>query len=243
MEEEVVNVAHRLYEILRRIKEYEGTNAYSILGEIFDIEEEERAEIILAYGGIFSLIEETKENLNNIKGIQKKKYLLALSEVTEALTRISFEVEGHIGDYKRNISIIALERIDACGDLLNQGMEEFKVSKEVLEEFLRDIDCLISRVHESIMSDTLKVVLLDNLHKIKDSILNYQLRGSRGIKNALDSSIGAMMLSTEGPKTEEEKNIFKSIFELIGHFNEMVTFGKSVTIGIAPIINHFLENR
>lgn len=237
------NVAHQLYYILNEIEQSQNIETYEALGEIFKIPSSDKASILLSYGNLFAMINEIKTKLEDLPYISNEKYLKALANATEALTKVSFANPSTITNYQNYITEATLERIDSCGDLLKQATGEFELERESLDELQQEVENLIDYVAESTINMNLKTLVLNCLGDIKKSIHDYQFKGTKGIKDALDASAGAMILSTSGAETEEERHIFKSVFELISKFNQLVLFGRNVGAIVSPLINLWLDNK
>lgn len=237
------NVARELYSVLNDIYQAQGTNTYDVLSQVLNIPEENRDDIVLAYGMIFGMINQMKSDLTKLQYIRQEKYLEALSNASKALTKISFDGNCTITSYQNCIDKVTLERIDACADLFSQDSGEFEIDEAKLTELLHEVTDLMESVKQSNIDLNLKSVITAGLEDIKKSILNYRFKGVKGIKDALDASAGAMILSTGGAETEEERRIFKSVFELISKFNQLVLFGRNVGAIVSPLVQLWIDNK
>ena len=68
--------------------------------------------------------------------------------------------------------------------------EEF-ISEENLATLQSDVEDVINRVVDSDLEDVLKNVLFDGLEAVRNAILNYEMFGAEGIRNAVDRNVGS----------------------------------------------------
>jgi hypothetical protein len=83
--------------------------------------------------------------------------------------------------------IVALE---FCSAILSSTVIENPVDPEVLKDLLKQVESLYADVLSTEMDRDLKKIVLDNLHRIKTAIHDYNLRGADGLEEALAAAVG-----------------------------------------------------
>lgn len=192
------------------------------------------------YLDIYRLSNLAKEDILSIDGINHEKYLTPINDIVLALTRINMNIPNGFQSFVNTIDEKTMIRLEYSCEILSEKIGEEPIDQETIDLVLSEIEELIKLVDDSDLDRELKALLINSLMNIKISILNYNLWGLKGIKKQLESSAGAIILNGNLLNNEKGFSISKIVFEHIGKFNQIITFGKAVKELYGPLKKFFL---
>ena len=181
---------------------------------------------------ILALFNDVRNDIERIDINGQKKYLKALDKIQSVLMSSDlFMSESSwlsITD-KAGVGEETLDLIDACGDLIisqTQGLNE--ISPEELEEIQKQIRNLQDEIRNSDIEKETKIFLINELRKIEDAILNYQIRGSNGLSKVSREVTGGIAFNwSQMPQKAQEKG--KQIIDLALKVNGMISLSERLT--------------
>ena len=118
----------------------------------------------------------------------------------------------------------------AARDMAYYWDEEI-ISEENLATLQTDVEDVINKVVDSDLEDELKRILFDGLESVRRAILNYQILGAEGIRQALDRNIGLIHRYGEDFKRASESDdtgVFSNLFDLLKKLDALVVLGLRV---------------
>lgn len=155
---------------------------------------------------LFELFNNVKDDIQGIDINRKEKYLNALSKIQQVLMRSNLTGSNWV-DIKSSIGEETLDLIDACGDLITSHAGAFnEISYEELEELQKQIRNLRDEILNSEIEKKTKCFLINELRKIEDTILNYQIIGSSGLSKVSREVVGGIAFNcSQMSQTAKEK--------------------------------------
>ena len=108
------------------------------------------------------------------------------------------------------------------------GGEEV-IPEEELASLQSDVEDIINKVVDSGLDTDIKSVLFEGLEAVRDALLNYQIYGAEGIRNAVDKNVGSYARHKEvfdRASQTECREVIDAYRELINEVN--VTLSKAL---------------
>ena len=178
---------------------------------------------------LFALFNDVRNDIIRIDINRKKKYLNALNKIQCVLMSSDLLMSESSWSYftsKSGIGEETLDLIDACGDLITSQTEGFnEISSEELEALQKQIRNLQDEIRNSDIEKETKIFLINELRKIEDAILNYQIRGSSGLSKVSKEVTGGIAFNwSQMPQKAQEKG--KQIVDIALKVNGMISLSE-----------------
>ncbi|MDR5876478.1 hypothetical protein QC815_16330, partial [Halomonas gomseomensis] len=84
--------------------------------------------------------------------------------------------------------------------------EEEKVSEEEILEISEMVEFLFEELKNSNIDDVSRLLLLEEIERIRHALANYRIKGAKGVKEALQATLGSVMVNKEQLKPLAEKS-------------------------------------
>jgi hypothetical protein len=115
------------------------------------------------------------------------------------------------------------------------------IDTEQLDQLVNDVDELIYSIGDSELPVDIKVILVKNLNKIRESLQFYRISGIEGVRVALEQSIGSVLMNhSEILKEKEDENV-RNVFGLFGKLNDFFSSINGAKDLLGPVIKIFLD--
>ena len=232
---ELTNPAKRLSSLLERVMEwgheldYEGATMQSVWLHAVGVDErvEEYDEAIEEFHNSLSvaleLVNACQRLVERTPSTTQDLHMRQLRRVRNAIFRASAQ---NWGEFRTNFNedfMISLRW--AAQDMSTHWYEE-TIPQGELAGIQLEIEALSERVVTSGLDSSLKTVLLDGLEAIRKAILDYRVTGADGIRQAVDSNIGAVARHIQEIREvsdNEDKEVVKAFLGLVNVVNKTVT--------------------
>jgi len=190
------NSVGRLYTLLDEVKKMgvpANTKMREVWARVFGIEPNDAEELFLLYVEILRLLKNAREDMERLPNIEPSLYLQPFQQLERAFTVSSFE--HPVEHFKRFLDDATMTGLKFGAYALSQASQETIVEQEVLDNLQSEIESLIQDIlqSEEIIHE-LRSFLIDRLDDIRRAIMYYRLNGSRGLRKALETTIGASFL-------------------------------------------------
>jgi hypothetical protein len=187
----------QLYSILSRIwQAHQSTAAIHVFAEAFSIEESPEEEVVGKITQLFKLISDTKEDAICLEEKHAGRFLNAIQKVEK--TFVDGKLLSRRWDETRDIGGVTEETLDiiySYGDkLIDKGKGGVELTVEEVQALHEQLNELINEViqDEDIDQDT-KFLLVSELRKVEEVIVNYQIRGASGLEKVGNSATGSLI--------------------------------------------------
>ena len=115
--------------------------------------------------------------------------------------------------------------LEFCSDTLSRVTPEDVPDEAILDELKHDVEAMIDDVDKADIVSTLKAVILDHLESIRRAVVEYKIRGTQGLRQALDSGIGSLLRHRDELKKTESQHIVTRLMNLFGKIDSYVGVG------------------
>nr|WP_283103811.1 hypothetical protein [Shewanella gelidii] len=107
---------------------------------------------------------------------------------------------------KQHLTEEALTRLQFCAQELSGFYSEESLTKEDLADIIKKTDELYDSLYNSTLPTVLRLTLLEEVQRIRNAISLYQIKGAKGLKEALQGAIGAVVANQEELKKAKNEN-------------------------------------
>lgn len=205
------NPAGRLYEILIIAKSQSPQSAlWEVLSKALNASNPIDFHKRLVY--FKELVTEVRQIVENQQDINKELYLSHYAQIENLVNARNYDLRW--SDLSNVLNEPALTNIAHIAEVLPPDYRENIIEETVLNDLIFSIEENIKCVKESNLIPELKRIIIDQLNLILSSIYAYKIKGARGLKEALTTCLGEIILNyklfEEAKNTEEVKG-FKTI--------------------------------
>ncbi|MBF4437932.1 hypothetical protein ERJ77_26310, partial [Vibrio anguillarum] len=99
-----------------------------------------------------------------------------------------------------------LTRLQFCAEELSRFYAEDSLSEEELKNIIEKIEALFDTVYSSNLPDALRFALLEEVERLRNAISMYKIKGAKGLKDALQGTIGAVVANQEELRNAADEN-------------------------------------
>lgn len=199
------NPAGRLYRVLLEAKtKPHNQSVRQVWAKVLDCDEKDDAEITRRVVEVYSLSQEVKGLIEMLPDLNHGLYLKSYEKIDRAIFPLNLNSTWQ--GQQQALSDDLLARLQFCAEELGRHYSEETLNDEDLAE----VDALISELFTTISQGdveiSLRMALLEEIEKIRRSLAIYRIKGGRGVKEALQSLLGAVVVNKDALSDAGEKN-------------------------------------
>ncbi len=215
-EQKTVNAsssAERLYEIMSGISRINSNE--STVDVLYGyISNEKKSNPLSVALSLSELAESVKQDvLLHMAADKSELFLTCFYAVDNILTPVA--LVAHWNAVKGNISEEVLARMQILSKFLDAQIIEEEISNADLESIKTLVKDLESTLASSELPGELKKILIKEVVRIRYSIEMYAISGAYGVKEALQSTVGAVYANREALDSSEDEGTITRLGELI----------------------------
>ncbi|MGB5962046.1 MAG: hypothetical protein WBG73_15360 [Coleofasciculaceae cyanobacterium] len=248
------NPAGRLYEILtkaieigRLVPSRRGTNTefpserrvFVVLAKALEIDNPDSFELFDGIAKLSALVNDTELAINKTQDVNIELYLRAINEVKEAFNNLHVNLPEDWLLIANKIDKSTLEKLEFCADVLSRQQGEIVLNNEELNELFDEVRTLLEKVLDADLDKDIKSFMLEKLKDIDQAIINYKFQGSKGLIQAIESTLGATIIN-EKIRSQKEKPIVTNFFTVIGRVASVLNVYNN-TKNLAPDVGKMLQ--
>lgn len=232
------NPAGRLHRILAQAQENLKGRAHvsDVWHSVLGLSDE--LDLTQQMAGLLAVLDEVIELLRSSR-VSPTHFSAQLYRVAQALSPILFgRSASELGNHLDDSSLGAL---GLCASVLDGRSEESLIDADDLSGLKSDVDELLQKLVDTDIDQTLTEVIIVFLHRILRAISDYHIYGSAGLRRALETAVGTMVMQEDLFQPLKESSIFKDIGDLIRKVCRMAHKAKH-ELGELPSIGKFLPS-
>lgn len=235
--EELVNTnnqAGRLHRLLSAAaKHSDNTPTIQVWANVFNVKVEDKTTIFRRY----IMLQELSNNIvNSITLMPNVNSRLLLSQ-HHNIDRVvkATNLDSHWANHKQFLNSTVLINLAHCAEALSRH-DERPVESDALAELLDEIKDLFDKLSAQNIDEQLKAVILDLLETIRRSIIEYNLRGAKGIRDELAYCYGKVFQNYQLFKNNEGTEEVASLWKIFARADNLTTVALNlVSIGTTAI--------
>lgn len=218
------NVIGRLYNIICKLTETEGSNTEGCFAKVFSVEQTDRVAILLNYAELFKMCDRGLKEIEQLAPKHIKKYTNTISNLIEGLSKIYFNaredvISNGLDLFKKHFDKTLMIEIEYCAYYLSEHNGETIVEDEIIQDIIKEVDELTQEILSSSLNKELEKLIVNQLNNVRESLLKYRLYGSKGILDNVSNTLGTLVLNREKAHDNKEKGIVERVFGIIGRIN------------------------
>jgi hypothetical protein len=214
----------------------------SAWAKTFNIDERNTAGFLEQFGNLFNLYMETRKCILDNDRLNNQKNSEYLARIGRSVSLIN--LEGTMAQFVNSINpeiLTALYYMSESLSFAYSFTQNDVIDTEQLDQLVNDVDELIYNIGDSGLPVDVKVILVKNLNKIRESLQFYRISGIEGVRVALEQSIGSVLMNhSEILKENEDENV-RNVFGLFGKLNDFFSSINGAKDLLGPVIKIFLD--
>lgn len=209
------NPAGRLHKILSQAKKRRDQDKVrSVWAETLGVENDDVI-ITKAVVELYSLSNEIQTLIKMNDQLNHELYLKSFQTIDRAFFPLN--LGSNWGSVKGALTEEALTRLQFCAEQLSTFYAEDTLSEEDLAEIITRTEALFDALYHSKLPEALRLSLLEEVERLRCAISMYKIKGAKGLKDALQGTIGAVVVNQDELKASAENNsdVIQRLGELI----------------------------
>lgn len=237
--------ARRLHSFVgkaRTDKKILQTAAKQYIATEFSVDKDDTLEIYRSYSVVLSLLRQTRLALERSDSTMKQPCLNVIPRIAKALSQMQLEQAWNLvnspiteGDY--DLLAIAAQILESDG-------YELLLTESELTEFEAEANEIAAEIAQAELPDDVKAVLGQLFDNLRQSLKDYHVSGVDGLKSALASAYGQIILEAETIAPHKRDSVLVSAWGWFGKINTAVsTIGHAHNAGklIGEVIDRLPE--
>ena len=198
-----------------------GQPGKQYIGTEFGVDPNDTLEIYRSYAVVLSLLRQTLFALERSENPMKQPCLNAIPRIATALSKMQLEqpwqsVNQGITDGDFDLLAIAAQILESDG-------YELLLTEDELQDFKHEADEISAEVAEAELPDELKSVLDELFDGLRQALKDYGVSGVDGLKSALASAYGKIILEAEVIAPHKSDGTLVKIWGWFGKINTAVS--------------------
>jgi hypothetical protein len=154
---------------------------------------------------LYNLSQEIQSLIKMNKNLNHDLYLSSFKIIDKAFFPLN--LGSNWNSVKPHLTEEAITRLQFCAEELSRYYSEESLSKEDLDDIVSKTEELFKTVYNSQLPDTLRLSILEEIEKIRYAVRMYLIKGAKGLKEALQSTIGMAVVNQDEIKKTSERNL------------------------------------
>ena len=209
------NPAGRLYRILSNAKGQQDTKTVKEVWALAIGIEEDNVQITKGVVELYSLSQEIQSLIEMNERLNHQLYLSSFNQIDQSFFPLN--LNSNWKSVKQYLTDEALTRLQFCAEELSKFYSEESLSEDDLKDIITKTESLFEALQKSTLPDTLRLSLLEEVARVRNAINMYTIRGAKGLKEALQATIGSVVVNQDELKKNSDNNAegLKRIGEVI----------------------------
>lgn len=235
------NPAGRLHKILSEAKR-QGDK--KLVREVWaDVLSVDNDDIVVTKSvvALYSLSQEIQSLIKMKEGLNHELYLSSFKTIDKAFFPLNLGISWN--NVKHNLTEEAITRLQFCGEELSRFYCEESLPDEDLKDIIDKTEELFDSIYNGSLSEALRLALLEEIERIRNAINMYKIKGAKGLKEALQGTIGAVVANQEELKSVSNSNtdVIKRLGELIDKMDSFASRALKLKKALSSPIKFVLE--
>jgi hypothetical protein len=219
------NPVGRLYEILHALQKTatnQNERLDAIIKRVFKIEVGDPSQLLEIYLELLNLTKESEEEIRKLPEASHELHLRAIRKIENAF--ITQSLHSNWASFSQSLDPATMTGLEHTADNLSY-LGEQAVPTENLESLQKEISELLELVTITEMNEKLKAFLVEHLEKIQQAVRYYRIKGAKGLKDALERIMGAVIIyAKENPAQKTPEKVQSKLLSVMGLLVKIVAF-------------------
>lgn len=215
MPDDSTNPARRLYRLLSRARLVsDEKKAREVLAPVFGVKPEDSVALRRGLLLIDDLFQATVDQVSALEGVDHGRFLRHIPRMRGGLANLNLDSLAK-GPLLTALDPVALENLDLCAARLGEAVKEAELTADDLRTLEKELSELFDYVETADIDNELRLVALDLIQTLRQSLLEYRIRGADGLRAALEESVGKLTLYYLRSKGEVDPKPVNRIWRVI----------------------------
>ncbi|MEJ6120847.1 hypothetical protein MT390_02975 [Vibrio sp. 2-Bac 85] len=235
------NPAGRLYKILAGVKSQpDKTSVKKVWASAFAIEENDVL-ITKSVVELYSLSQEIQSLIKMNDALNHDLYLTSFNKIDRSFFPLNLNATW--ASVKVHLTDEALTRLQFCANELSRFYSEESISEEDLKFIIQKTGELFETLYKSSLPAALRLSLLEEVERIRSAISLYKIKGAKGLKEALQGTLGAVVANQEELKaaSKTDSDVIKRLGELIEKMDSFASKALKIKKALTSPVKYVLE--
>lgn len=222
----------RVYNVIKQIKEAGyNINPYEAFEKIYSLQKQDIIGAFQAYTDTLKILNNELDRLNTLEIKNKEKYELVIKDIIVGFLKIDMSSDIGLSNFRKHFDDNMMVRIETCSDIISNISNEKSIADEALDSLRLEVEDLINNLLEMDIELEFKKVCLENLERVRHSIINYRLTGNEALAESVERGLGSFIRNRDKINNENSKGIFVKCLNFINNINKLLTVGnQSITL-------------
>jgi hypothetical protein len=209
----------------------------TVLADVSGNNETETVKLFLFLVDLANLARKSAEAIKTVPNINHKTYIDPLQKIEKGLLSTNVDVLAKTFA-KRVLTEIDMLSLRVCADMLSTVYVDTTIPANDITALQKDVESLLADVMKTNLPNDLRDFLIDNLEKMRQALLGYRIRGNQGIREVVESALGASFLRRdeliEQAKDETKRKTLEKFFAVIEKATKILSLAEKVKTLAAP---------
>ena len=187
--------------------------------------------------GVYGLLKEVRVLISLNTSLNQDLYLSSFDKIERVIFPLNLNAQW--SSNKAHLTDEALTRLEFCSEELSRHYTEDSLSEDDLQEIIRKTDSLYESLISSTLPEYLKFTLLEEVQRLRNAIQLYRIKGARGLKQALQATIGAVVANEKEIKSVSAEN--PDVIDRLGKLLDKLDSFTSTALKVHKVVRHPLK--
>jgi len=194
---------------------------------VLDIKQDDDIEILDGIADTIKLIARTKKAIYSLNGgYDKGLFLDPIERVSRQVRVVRLDANWSLVTESFDSSLI--QGLQFCANVLKNNLTQKSLNTNQIEEWMKEIDTLLTDIIESEVPQELKSFSVEHLEKLRRALFNYWLFGIQGVRSQLEESIGAGFLRSAEIRVYHSSGVIRKIMALVTNMANAITVAQGI---------------
>lgn len=213
------NPAGRLHTILTdALRKNEKEQTRKVWASVFGIDEANETEIIRSLLSLQELVEEVHALIENNSQLNSQLLLKSFPNLRSAVSARNLTSQWNT--YKVGLNPETITRLEFCAEVLSGEYGELSIPDDEVEELKTLLSAMVEFAENSTLPDDLKVFVLIQLEELRRGVFDFNIKGARGLRTAMEAVIGTTI--TQTTKYQEIKDADPDVLARMGRLLDRI---------------------
>ena len=220
------NPAGRLLAILEEAEKIGKKNTKQkcreVWAQVLKVEVTETEKLFTGYLAIMNLTSLAKRSLEELDDVDPELHLSPFNRLQQGFSTVGFNHQWE--QFNKFLDPATITGMKHCSHILSTTVGEKIITQQVLDELKEEIEQLQKRVMQANLSEELRALLFEKLEEMYKAVIDYNVNGANGMKQALESTIGGLWLAYEPVKNEvkEGNSVVEEVLAFVDKYKNTV---------------------
>lgn len=189
------NPAGRLHRVLSQArKRQDQESVLKVWATVLGVEESDVV-VTKAVVELYSLSNEIQSLIKLNEQLNHELYLKSFSTLNQVFFPLN--LASNWKSVKVHLTEETLTRLQFCAEELSKFYTEDTLSSDDLKAIIEKTEALFDAVYASTLPSSLRLSILEEVERLRNAISMYRIKGAKGLKEALQGTIGAVVVNQQ----------------------------------------------